>query len=60
MLFLTEQDVKAALAGRDAYKEAVGVIERVLEQHAGRGSARAPCAKGRAVPNVIVGWPVRV
>ena len=32
MLFLSEQDVKAALLGGDAYKEAVGVIERVLMQ----------------------------
>ena len=32
MLFLTEQDVQAALSGADAYKEAVAVIERVLEQ----------------------------
>ena len=30
MLFLTEQDVQAALSGADAYKEAVAVIERVL------------------------------
>ena len=29
MLFLTEQDVKDALTGDDAYKEAVAVIERV-------------------------------
>lgn len=32
MLFLTEQDVKAALSGGDAYKEAVDVIEAVLKQ----------------------------
>ena len=32
MLFLTEQDVKDALSGSDAYKEAVAVIERVLAQ----------------------------
>jgi len=32
MLFLTEQDVKEALAGDDAYKSAVDVIERVLHQ----------------------------
>jgi ornithine cyclodeaminase/alanine dehydrogenase-like protein (mu-crystallin family) len=32
MLFLTEQDVKEALAGSDAHKEAVAVIERVLAQ----------------------------
>ena len=32
MLFLTEQDVKDALTGGDAYKEAVTVIERVLAQ----------------------------
>ena len=32
MLFLSEQDVKDALAGGDAYREAVDVIERVLEQ----------------------------
>src|SRR5277367_6015254 len=32
MLFLTEQDVLAALAGDDAYKEAVDVIARVFEQ----------------------------
>jgi alanine dehydrogenase len=32
MLFLTEQDVKAALSGDDAYREAVDVIERVLQQ----------------------------
>jgi len=32
MLFLTEQDVKDALAGDDAYKEAVDVITRVFEQ----------------------------
>ena len=32
MLFLTEQDVKAAVSGDDAYKEAVGVIEQVLKQ----------------------------
>lgn len=32
MLFLTEQDVKDALAGEDTYKEAVDVIERVFEQ----------------------------
>ena len=32
MLFLTEQDVKDALSGDDAYKEAVAVIERVLAQ----------------------------
>ena len=32
MLFLTEQDVKAALVGGDAYKEAVAVIEDVLRQ----------------------------
>ena len=32
MLFLTEQDVKDALSGGDAYKEAVAVIERVLAQ----------------------------
>ena len=32
MLFLTEQDVKAALAGADVYMEAVDVIERVFEQ----------------------------
>jgi alanine dehydrogenase len=32
MLFLTEQDVKDALTGGDAYKEAVAVIERVLAQ----------------------------
>src|SRR4029079_12630777 len=32
MLFLTEEDVKAALSGGDAYKEAVAVIEAVLRQ----------------------------
>src|SRR4029078_9651772 len=32
MLFLTEQDVKAALSGDDAYREAVAVIETVLRQ----------------------------
>lgn len=32
MLFLTENDVKAALSGADAYKEAVAVIEEVLRQ----------------------------
>jgi ornithine cyclodeaminase len=32
MLFLTEQDVKDALSGDDATKEAVAVIERVLAQ----------------------------
>jgi len=32
MLFLTEQDVKDALAGDDVYKEAVAVITRVFEQ----------------------------
>jgi alanine dehydrogenase len=32
MLFLTERDVKDALTGGDAYKEAVAVIERVLAQ----------------------------
>lgn len=32
MLFLTEADVKAALSGSDAYKEAVAVIEDVLRQ----------------------------
>jgi alanine dehydrogenase len=32
MLFLSEQDVKDALSGGDAFKEAVDVIERVLEQ----------------------------
>ena len=32
MLFLSEQDVKDALAGGDAYREAVDVIERVFEQ----------------------------
>src|SRR5678815_2098453 len=32
MLFLSEQDVKDALAGDDAYREAVAVIERVFEQ----------------------------
>src|SRR6188768_1374062 len=32
MLFLTEEDVKAALSGGDAYKEAVAVIEAVLKQ----------------------------
>ncbi|HZC57578.1 MAG TPA: ornithine cyclodeaminase family protein [Xanthobacteraceae bacterium] len=32
MLFLTEQDVKEALAGGDAYKEAVDVIEQVFRQ----------------------------
>lgn len=32
MLFLTEQDVKDAVAGADAYREAVAVIERVLGQ----------------------------
>ena len=32
MLFLTEEDVKAALSGADAYKEAVAVIEAVLKQ----------------------------
>jgi alanine dehydrogenase len=32
MLFLTEQDVKTAMAGSDAYKEAVEVIEQVLRQ----------------------------
>ena len=32
MLFLSEQDVKAALSGSDAHKEAVAVIERVLAQ----------------------------
>jgi ornithine cyclodeaminase len=36
MLFLSEQDVKDALAGDDAYREAVDVIERVfLQQSAG-------------------------
>src|SRR3954469_17094056 len=34
MLFLTEQDVKRALEGEETYKEAVGVIERVLKQQA--------------------------
>ena len=33
MLFLSEQDVKDALLGGDAYREAVDVIERVLVQH---------------------------
>src|SRR4029079_19551792 len=32
MLFLTEEDVKAALSGGDAYKEAVAVIEAMLKQ----------------------------
>jgi alanine dehydrogenase len=32
MLFLAEQDVKDALAGGDAYKEAVDVITRVFQQ----------------------------
>jgi alanine dehydrogenase len=32
MLFLTEHDVKEALKGGDAYKEAVDVIERVFQQ----------------------------
>lgn len=32
MLFLAEQDMKDALSGGDAYKEAVEVIERVLRQ----------------------------
>ena len=32
MLFLSEQDVKDALSGGDAHKEAVAVIERVLQQ----------------------------
>jgi alanine dehydrogenase len=32
MLFLTEQDVKDALAGGDAFKEAVDVIEQVFRQ----------------------------
>jgi ornithine cyclodeaminase/alanine dehydrogenase-like protein (mu-crystallin family) len=32
MLFLTEQDVKEALAGADAYTDAVAVIERVFHQ----------------------------
>ena len=32
MLFLTEQDVKRALEGEDAYKEAVATIEQVLKQ----------------------------
>jgi ornithine cyclodeaminase/alanine dehydrogenase-like protein (mu-crystallin family) len=32
MLFLTEADVKAALAGGDAHREAVAVIEEVLRQ----------------------------
>jgi ornithine cyclodeaminase/alanine dehydrogenase-like protein (mu-crystallin family) len=32
MLFLSEQDVKDALAGSDAHREAVDVIERVFEQ----------------------------
>src|SRR5258708_18492027 len=32
MLFLSEQDVKDALSGGDAYKEAVAVIERVFQQ----------------------------
>jgi ornithine cyclodeaminase/alanine dehydrogenase-like protein (mu-crystallin family) len=32
MLFLTEQDVKDALTGDDAYKEAVAVIEQVFRQ----------------------------
>ena len=32
MLFLSEQDVKNALSGDDAYREAVGVIESVLRQ----------------------------
>jgi alanine dehydrogenase len=32
MLFLSEQDVKTALSGDDAYKEAVDVIERVFVQ----------------------------
>ena len=32
MLFLSEQDVKNALLGGDAYCEAVDVIERVLVQ----------------------------
>ena len=32
MLFLTEKDVKKALAGRNAYPEAVAVIEQVLRQ----------------------------
>ena len=37
MLFLTEQDVKRALEGDDTYREAVEVIERVLQQQS-RGS----------------------
>src|SRR5258706_657890 len=32
MLFLSEQDVKDALAGDDAYRDAVAVIERVFQQ----------------------------
>ena len=32
MLFLTEKDVKQALEGRNAYQEAVAVIEQVLRQ----------------------------
>jgi alanine dehydrogenase len=32
MLFLSEQDVRAALSGDDAYREAVAVIESVLKQ----------------------------
>jgi len=32
MLFLTEKDVKGALEGREAYREAVEVIERVMKQ----------------------------
>ena len=34
MLFLTEQDVKRALEGRNAYQEAVEVIEQVFQQQA--------------------------
>src|SRR5262245_51834693 len=34
MLFLSEQDVKDALSGGDAYQEAVAVIEDVLRQQA--------------------------
>ena len=32
MLFLSEQDVKDALAGDDTYRDAVAVIERVFQQ----------------------------
>ncbi len=44
MLFLSEQDVKDALLGGDAYREAVDVIERVLVQQsaAPRTTSSAP------------------